>query len=48
MATFDVSSVETGRLKLRAFRASDLDGYAAMQANPEVMRYLVTGNVYPG
>jgi len=43
MTTFDVPSIETGRLKLRAFRASDLDAYAAMQANPEVMRYLVTG-----
>jgi len=43
MATFDVPLVETGRLRLRALRASDLDAYAAMQANPEVMRYLVTG-----
>lgn len=43
MATFDVPSVETGRLRLRAFCAGDLDAYAAMQANPEVMRYLVTG-----
>jgi RimJ/RimL family protein N-acetyltransferase len=33
----------TERLRLRAFKASDLDAYAAMQANPEVMRYLVTG-----
>jgi RimJ/RimL family protein N-acetyltransferase len=43
MATFDVPCVQTARLRLRAFRASDLDAYAAMQANPEVMRYLVTG-----
>jgi RimJ/RimL family protein N-acetyltransferase len=43
MATFDVPSVETGRLRLRAFRASDLDAYAAMQTNPDVMRHLVTG-----
>jgi RimJ/RimL family protein N-acetyltransferase len=43
MPTFDVLSVETGRLTLRAFCASDLDAYAAMQANPEVMRHLVTG-----
>jgi len=33
----------TARLRLRAFRAGDLDGYAAMRANPEVMRYLLTG-----
>jgi len=38
-----VPLVETGRLRLRAFRASDLNARAAMQANPEVMRYLVTG-----
>ncbi len=35
--------VVTARLRLRAFAAGDLDAYAAMQANPEVIRYLVTG-----
>jgi RimJ/RimL family protein N-acetyltransferase len=43
MPTFDIPVLETDRLRLRAFRASDIDAYAAMQANPEVMRYLVTG-----
>jgi len=36
---FEIPTVATGRLRLRAFRAGDLDAYAAMQANPEVMRY---------
>lgn len=43
MAAFEIPTVTTNRLRLRAFRAGDLDAYAAMQANPEVMRYLVTG-----
>jgi RHH-type rel operon transcriptional repressor/antitoxin RelB len=34
--------VVTARLRLRGFRAGDLDAYAAMQANPEVMRYAIT------
>ena len=42
MTTFEIPTVETARLRLRAFRAGDLDAYAAMQANPEVMRYLIT------
>lgn len=43
MATFEIPTVVTQRLRLRAFRAEDLDAYASMQANPGVMRYLVTG-----
>ena len=43
MTKFEIPTVTTDRLRLRAFRAGDLDAYAAMQANPEVMRYLVTG-----
>jgi len=43
MTTFEIPTVTTERLRLRAFRADDLDAYAAMQANPEVMRYLVMG-----
>jgi RimJ/RimL family protein N-acetyltransferase len=43
MMTFEIPTVTTERLRLRAFRAGDLDPYAAMQANPEVMRHLVTG-----
>jgi RimJ/RimL family protein N-acetyltransferase len=33
-------SLETDRLHLRPFRQDDLDAYAAMCADPEVMRYL--------
>jgi RimJ/RimL family protein N-acetyltransferase len=43
MTTFEIPTLTTERLRLRAFRAADLDAYAAMQANPEVMRHLVTG-----
>ena len=43
MTAFEVPTVVTARLRLRAFRAGDLDAYAAMQANPEVMRCLLTG-----
>ena len=34
---------ETERLRLRLFRESDLDAYAAMMADPEVCRYLGDG-----
>lgn len=40
MTTFEVPTLTTARLRLRAFRANDLDAYASMQANPEVTRYL--------
>jgi len=42
MTIFKIPILTTDRLRLRAFKASDLDAYAAMQANPEVMRYLVS------
>ena len=38
--TFEVPTLRTERLVLRAFRAADLDQVAAMQANPEVRRFL--------
>ena len=44
MTPFSIPIVTTARLRLRAFRAGDLEAYAAMQANPEVMRYLLTGH----
>jgi RimJ/RimL family protein N-acetyltransferase len=44
MTIFHIPMLTADRLRLRAFKASDLDAYAAMQANPEVMRYLVTGH----
>jgi len=43
MTAFEIPTATTARLKLRAFHAADLDAYAAMQANPNVMRYLLTG-----
>lgn len=39
----EIPTLMTPRLTLRALRAEDLDAFAAMQANPEVMRYLGAG-----
>jgi RimJ/RimL family protein N-acetyltransferase len=36
-------TLDTERLRLRAFREEDLDAYAAICADPEVMRYLGDG-----
>lgn len=38
-------TLETERLVLRPFRDADLDAYAAMCADPEVMRYVGEGGV---
>jgi len=38
-ATFETPTLRTARLTLRAFRASDIDVWAAMGADPEVRRY---------
>jgi RimJ/RimL family protein N-acetyltransferase len=38
-----VLTLETERLRLRMFRQDDLDAYAAICADPEVMRYLGEG-----
>ena len=43
MTRFEIPTLTTDRLLLRAFRADDLDAFAAMRANPEVVRYLGTG-----
>lgn len=43
MDRFDIPVLRTARLTLRALAADDLDGFAAMQADPEVMRHLGTG-----
>ena len=37
------ATIDTERLRLRQFRNSDLDEYAPMCADPEVMKYLGTG-----
>ncbi len=39
-----MDSLGTERLVLRMFRESDLDSYAAMCGDPEVMRYLGDGH----
>jgi hypothetical protein len=38
MTAFSIPTVVTERLRLRAFRAGDLEAYAAMQANAEYPR----------
>jgi len=38
-----IPSVDTPRLRLRAFRLGDLDAYAAMCADDEVMRHIGSG-----
>lgn len=39
----DATSLETPRLLLRRWRHEDLDGFAAITAQPEVMRYIHDG-----
>jgi RimJ/RimL family protein N-acetyltransferase len=41
--TVEVPLIDTPRLLLRPWRDDDLDGYAAMCADPEVMRYMGDG-----
>ena len=38
-----IPTLTTERLRLRAFRKSDLDDYAALNADPEVLHYLGAG-----
>ena len=38
MEAFEIPTLETQRLRLRPFRERDLDDYAALHADPEVMR----------
>lgn len=40
MEAFEIPTLVTERLRLRAFRGSDLDDYAAVYADPEVLRHL--------
>jgi RimJ/RimL family protein N-acetyltransferase len=39
----EIPTLRTPRLVLRAFRASDLDGLAAMNADPDVQHFLYAG-----
>src|SRR5262245_52433652 len=43
MGAPDIPTLATERLRLRAFRDSDVDDYAALHADPEVVRYLAAG-----
>lgn len=43
MARVEVPSVDTERLRLRPWRDDDLDAYAAISADPQVMRHLGHG-----
>jgi RimJ/RimL family protein N-acetyltransferase len=43
MTAFEVPTLTTDRLRLRAFGTGDPAAFAAMRANPEVIRYLGTG-----
>jgi RimJ/RimL family protein N-acetyltransferase len=47
MDPLDIPTLETERLRLRSFRRSDLDDYAALNADPEVLRYLSGGMEQP-
>jgi len=40
MDSIDIPTLDTERLRLRPLRRSDVDDYAALYADPEVMRYL--------
>ncbi|MFI7662779.1 GNAT family N-acetyltransferase [Micromonospora parva] len=43
-SSLDATSLETPRLLLRPLLDDDLDGFAAINAQPEVMRYIHDGN----
>jgi RimJ/RimL family protein N-acetyltransferase len=43
MAGFEIPVLTTERLRLRGIRKSDLDDYAALYADREVLRYLIAG-----
>jgi hypothetical protein len=42
-SSLDATSLETSRLLLRRWRSEDLDGFAAVNAQPEAMRYIHDG-----
>ncbi len=46
MAGLDIPTLETERLRLRPFHKSDLADYAALNADPEVQRYIGDGAVW--
>lgn len=46
-AIFSIPTLCTERLRLRAFRKTDIEGYAEMKSDPEVLRYLVGAGGQP-
>jgi RimJ/RimL family protein N-acetyltransferase len=42
-SALEIPTLDTERLRLRAFRRGDIEDYAAMNADPEVLRYLGGG-----
>lgn len=40
MDQLEIPTLTTERLRLRPFRQSDIDDYAGLNADPEVMRYI--------
>lgn len=47
MGLVEAPVLETERLRLRSFRRRDIDDYAALRADPEVLRYLVGAGGQP-
>lgn len=47
MESLEVPILETERLRLRSFRRSDIDDYAALHKDPEVLRYLAGAGGQP-
>jgi RimJ/RimL family protein N-acetyltransferase len=47
MAALEIPVLETERLRLRSFCKGDIEGYAAMNADPEVLRYLAGAGAEP-
>lgn len=45
MSAVDIPTLETDRLRLRPLRGSDFEDYAALNADPEVLRHLGEGGV---
>lgn len=47
MSVREIPTLTTERLRLRALRETDLDDYAALKADPEVLRYLAGAGSEP-
>lgn len=47
MAALEIPTLITERLRMRAFRRSDIDDYAALYSDPEIVRYSGGGGTQP-